>query len=792
MSLSIFLENLRLMLETVRDRTEAISELVDEFIKENKWSLLDSVLEGLTYDKNAIYKAICISAGRNGDWGLFEKYFSELLPREKLDVVVELIDEKILQGAKAVDLIKESFKGIGKVDIGDMDLTRSMAIAFSILGDYTRARFLTNTFCSLAEAKRKFMTSKIFGLADEIECFNLILYVGDKHIANERLRRLIANIESYGAQSLWMPLIDILSKHGMHDEAMRLVDKIDTDIDKSISLSIIAERAGGEYIRNIIDYLNQNISDPIAIMTMGVTLRRIGYDEWEAVFRKGLEGLEGNIDVARFVDFLEMLADNDYKDLLDKALEKRVNMADITINYSRSTLKYAYSLLVDGKLEASIRLLDEYMNDLFLKKKEREDVDFVIYYAKAILKGIKHIGDKVLEFDFHQRLQDKLYASIRELELPQEIKDLLNKITDEEYRIRAVKRILEEELYRSKCVVADQLERVFLVPRSLIDDILSSVAKRLVQEGNVTDAVACLDRIMDKNERFTVLSSVTHRCALAMRRDALVTLLKKLIVMKSRLRIVDPIEDVKIRADLAIVFKFSGREKEYKDSLREAFDLIQQLKPSEKFDYNYYRKIAEAYGYLAAALYVLGEKAAEKSLQETLKAIRILPTSMKFPILAKLTSWVTLAGWLPIVYQFLQIKGLGKLKKFVATILSENYVFQGMIDSAIEEIEALVVENKDKLDIFLSLAKILARKRDHEGAEILLDRIEDLLKGLEGLDKMMYEGELAGVYAILGEKEKALKIADKIYEEALKQQDLGIRNQLLAYVVPVKYISLRY
>ncbi len=202
------------------------------------------------------------------------------------------------------------------------------------------------------------------------------------------------------------------------------------------------------------------------------------------------------------------------------------------------------------------------------------------------------------------------------------------------------------------------------------------------------------------------------------------------------------LDDSLADSHLALAFAHGGdfslrREQEFKRAI--------ELNPN----------LADAYLGLAA-IYAFTHQW-EKCLQEVKKAVELDPLSSS--TLGNAGTWNLYAGRYDVAIKyFKEALDLDPGDWFTLDNLGLAHIRSGKIDEGLAEVKKAAEESKS-FAFYGDLAYAYVMARKPEEARKLLDELQEPITG-----KALPYSRIAGVYAVLGEKEKAVDCLEKAYE----------------------------
>ena len=800
-SLDVAWMNVGFFLDMIRDRggkLDAARELIDVLVRFGQASLVSSLLDKFGEDdKPELYRAMALAYARIGDPDSFAEVFKKLPDDVKLEVLSEAIMEGNIDKDRMINILREYLAGMKSVDYNDEDVCYSMAIILSYIGDYTRARGFVNNFCSLIKVKEYTFMREFFEIMDELKCISIKMMIGDRQDGLRRLKKTIQkieNLEESRRDTIVIEICDVLSRYGLYDRALEFAKKYMTEESKSACIAVIVENmlkgTDKDSVQKVIEGIMENIrGNPDIILRLSILLRRYDVDYWRELFDKVyVDDLE-KISVDVLLDLVEELADNDYIDMLDKISQVPIYWEDLR-EKPELLLKYVYVLYSIGKIRGGAKILEDYINRILITRERRVDPLLPAYYLKSFLVGMKRYPEILAEVGLDKRLQEKLESLSREVPIPDAVMRFLDEITDHEYKSIAMERIAEEILLENRCVGVEKI--LILVPeQDRLEDLICRVARNLATRGEITDALSCLNLIKDEKKKLDLLLAMEHRCALKLCKE-LPGLLKMTIRTMSKVKEkieVDPVEEAKIRLDLAIVFKFAGKEKDYRSALDEAIKRLEKIKPRNIKDILKCKIAAESYGYYAAALYVLGDPRSDSLLKEALNYVNMIPQRLRIRTLAKIMMWLLFADWFSVALQLVQMEGMDKIIPLVRTALIQEYVRSERFDEALDTALSIAPDDRSKVETYINYAQAILRTPAKSKIPEILEKAEGLCRGLDDdTIKIRLLAKIAGMYARIGITDKAEEIIKNITEEANKIKDSKTKNSLLAEMAPALYL----
>ena len=790
------LENVRLLLDLIEDeddRTDVAGHVCEVLVSHGFTEYAFSLAEEVGSED--IYASLALACARAGDLDGMHRALDRVSDQRRMEVLAEIAMEGKLDKAELAKIVGEYLRTVKSVDLDDEDVCYNMAVLLASVGDYTRARGFANNFCSLIVSRESLMVDELFRMLDGVRCAGLKMIVGDREEGARFLRKSLGDLEKLDDARRFTVVFDAcetLSKHGLFSQALELLGRLEDNSRRGVCLCVILENAlrSGSWddVKAILDKAKRIVDmTPENMLRVGIILRKYGVDEWEQYLEKvPPESLEG-MDLRFLLDIMEDLVDSGYFDVLERICRVPIYWEDLRRS-PELLLRYAYILYATGRISGGAKIFDDYVSDIVVTKERKMDPAFPAYYAKAYIVASRKYPEELAEANFDSRLNERLKAISKEILLPPTVVGILDEISDIRRRVVAIESIAEEILVESRGAVADKI--ITLIPeRERIDDVISRVAKRLAVEGEVRDAITLIDLIEDSEKRLDTALAITHRCALKLCKE-LPSLLK--IVIRARAtakkKDVGPVEESKIRVDLAIVFKFAGKRKDYEISLREAERLLNTIRPSGPGDIAAYRSLADGYGYLAAALYVLGDGRSDETLKRAMDYVMKLPEALRMRSLVRLVTWLLFAGWFSAVFEILQIEGLEAALPMVRRALIEAYVRNEMYDEALSTAMSMAMSPMDEVDTLIHYAKAISKTSAKGRA---LDLLENALKKCEEMEdvslRLRYMIRIAEVYARVGVIDKARSLADALRKEIASMGN-GERDEYLAMLATVYFL----
>lgn len=796
------LENVKLLVRMIKDddeRTTILEGVMETLLKFGCDSYISELIDIFGVEiKDELYKRLTISAAKLGRNDAFKMFFEKIPNEDKLEVLADVIVDSRLDEKELVSIVSQYIKSIRSVNYNDEDVCYNMALILSFLGDYVRSRSFTNSFCALIKKKELAFMKEFFEIMDEIKCAFLKMSVGDKFDGLRILRRVIPkvnNLDRAKRASLILEACDVASRYGFYDEAMKFLDYLESVSQKSASIEVIFENAlknkeDDTKVMSLVKRANMLLGKNVELLLrLSIILRKYNNEKWRNIFSHiSPEEIEKvNLDI--LMDLIEEIADNDFRDMLDEILKVPIYWEDLKMK-PELLFKYAYVLYCSGRISGGAKIFDDYINDILVTKERKLDPQFPVYYIKSFVVALKRFPDTLRQIDFDERLHEKLVSIEKEIPLPRKVLQLLELISDHRYKSEAVEKIAEEVLTKLRCVGIEKV--ITLVPeKERLEELITRVARKLAIEGDVTDAISCLDLISDIKKKLDVMLAMEHRCALKLC-DELPGLLKMTIktVNEAKGKIdVDPVEEAKIRLDLAIVFKFHGKEKDYINSLNEAIKRLESIKPKKMDDIMANKITAESYGYYAAALYVLGDERSDALLKEALKYSNLLTSGLRTRVLMKIITWLVLAGWYSAVFELLQLEGMEKVLPIVRTSLIKEYVKNERYEEALKTALSISFNPIDEIDTYINYAYEIARTPEADTVPEILEKAKEKCQKIEDNEtKLRFMIRIASAYAKAFRSAEAEKIIDSILEQVKSISDVEKRDRYLALIVPVVYI----
>ncbi len=801
-SLEIALENIKLLLKMIRDDDDKLLALegVSEILLKNDYvSMLDRITEELSDElKSEFYKRLALIAAKNGVADIFRDSIEKIPSEEKLEILAEVVVENKLDQKELIEILKNFLKSLKSVDYNDEDICYNMAVILSFLGDFTRSRGFANSFCSLIKTKEFTFMREFFKVMDEIKCAYLRMCIGDKTDGIRLLQKIlpkVKNLDEARKATLIIEACDVASRHGFYEEAIKFSSYLDSDTNKSSLMEIIFENAlrNGEddqKIKELVRRANMALGKNVeALLRISIVLRKYNNAQWKDLFSRITPGDLEKINLPALLDIIEDIAECGFKDMLEEVLKVPIYWEDLKMK-PVLLFKYAYMLYSQGRISGGAKILDDYINDIIVTKERKLDPQFPIYYLKSLIEAIKNYPDKLEEVDFDKRLHEKLVSLEKEIPLPIKVTRILDEITIPKYKDLAVERIAEEILTRLRCVGIEKI--LTLVPeKERLEELISRVARKLAIEGDVTDALSCLELISDTKKRLDILLAMEHRCALKLCSElpGLLKMTIKTVNEVKRKIDVDPVEEAKIRLDLAIVFKFHGREKDYKNSLNEAIKRLEGIKTTSKDNILSNKILAESYGYYASALYVLGDERSNELLKKSLEHVNELPSKLRTKVLIKIITWLLFAGWYSVVFELLQLEGLESALPLVRSSLIKEYVKNERYEEALDTALSISMNIVDEVDTYICYASELVKTpKAEEVADILKKTMEKCNKITDYDTKMRFLIRIASTYAKSKNLSEAEEILNKLIEEVRGIEDEEQRCKYLALIAPALYL----
>ncbi|MEX0568587.1 MAG: tetratricopeptide repeat protein, partial [Candidatus Njordarchaeota archaeon] len=747
-------------------------------------------------EKEEIYKSLAIILGKAGDLDNFRKSIKQLSIESKMEVLYEVIQDTKLDEKDLNQIIGEFLMELKSVDYDDEDACKYMTNILAYLGDYTRARGFANSFCSIIKTKDYSFLGESFRLLDEVDCADLKMILGDKKDGLEILKKVAEKAKNANKSRLFtyiFNIVDIASKHGLYDEAIKFMNMLEVTAQRGSCASIVLEYAykkKSDMVDKLIEEISSSIdNDAEALLRVSTVLRKYNNEKWREFFERiSMEDVE-KIDVLVLIDILEQMADNGFDDMLEKLAQVPIYWEDLKRDVE-SLFKYAYILYATGRIAGGSKVFEDYINEVVTSKEMRIEYSFPIYYLKASLTAIKRYPEKIKEIDFDERLQEKLTLLQKHIILPQSIEQFLEKIKTPKYRKIASEKIAEEILLKHKCVGKEKV--LILIPeKERLDEIISRVARRLMDRGNFADAITCVNLINDNNLRFELLTAMEHRCALKLCKE-LPTLLKRTIAMVEEMKKknkLETVDEAKIRADLAIVFKFAGKNKEYEESLNEAIELAKNMAPKVEGNIIAEKNVAEVYGYLAASLYVQGDPRSDELLKKSVKYVLQLPKGLRIRVLLKIIIWLLFAGWFSAVMELLQLEQIRAALPLIRASLIDAYVRNEMYDEALNTALSMCASELDEIETYISYANSLIDTPKREEANKYLEMAMSRCSNLADEEtKIRTTIKIAEAYARAGIIDKAREILTSLSEKIKTIKDNETREKLISLMAPAYYL----
>lgn len=802
MSLNIAIENVRLLLKMIRDPSKKIDALKSVLEVALSFGPIDPLLEIVkseeSPDTEELYSTLAITCAYEGHYDLFSKYLEKVSEEYRPEVISEAILGGKLDNNALMGIVKDFLKRLKKVDYSDEDLCFNLAVVFSFIGDFTRARGFVNSFCLLIKNKEYTIMEVFFRVMDELKCAHLRILIGDRNDGLRSIQKLLDRIERLNPtqkSTILLSTCDILSRHGFHDEALAIIRRFSKEVKVGPILGVVIENilqknTDRETLDRVLKQINTVIgSDPEACIQIAVALRKHNIDRWKEFFERiKIEELE-KIDIGVLLDIMETLADNNFLDMLEKVSEIPIYWEDLKRN-QELLFKYIYTLYASGRIRGGAKILEDYINSVIISGRKELHPSLPAYYLKSFLVAKDKFPEELAEVGLEEKLNKKLKLLERERVLPISVERILSDISNPKYKNRAVERVAEEILLESHCVAMDRIQ-VLIPEKERLEELIVRVAKRLMMEGEVVDALSCLDVIDDKKRKLDVLLAMEHRCALKLCRELprlLKMTIKTINELKGKMEI-DPAEEAKIRLDLAIAFKFAGKKDEYLDSINKAVRMLKGLKPRNPNDIRSNRVAAEIYGYYAATLYVLGDPRSDELLKESLNYINMLPSRLRLRTLIKIMTWLLFADWFSVIFQLVRLEGIEPILPLVRRTLIDEYVRNERYDEALETALSLAVSAKDMIDTYIHYAKVILNTPvKRKILDILAKAWDEREKIDDEIEKMVYGLRIAEVYARAGVINKAEEIVNSILDKAYSLDDVEKKDMLLAEIAPIYYV----